>query len=140
MQNSTHTAPTAPNTATKSVLARLLATENISVEHSDVPTAAFDLKSRTLILPRWKDMSNALYDMLVGHEVSHALNTPQNGWTADSKTLAAKHGVSDGVARQYLNIAEDARIERLIKAKFPGLRADFFKGYGELHAKNFFDT
>jgi len=140
MQNSTHTASTAPNTATKSVLARLLATENISVEHSDVPTAAFDLKSRTLILPRWKDMSNSLYDMLVGHEVSHALNTPQNGWTADSKTLAAKHGVSDGVARQYLNIAEDARIERLIKNKFPGLRADFFKGYGELHAKNFFDT
>lgn len=140
MKNSTHTAPTAPNTSTKSVLARLLATENISVEHSNVPTAAFDLKSRTLILPRWKDMSNALYDMLVGHEVSHALNTPQTGWTADSKTLAAKHSVSDGVARQYLNIAEDARIERLIKAKFPGLRADFFKGYGELHAKDFFET
>lgn len=140
MQNSTFTAPTAPNTATKSVLARLLATENISVEHSDVPTAAFDLQSRTLILPRWKDMSNALYDMLVGHEVSHALNTPQDGWSADSKILAAKHGVSDAVARQYLNIAEDARIERLIKTKFPGLRADFFKGYGELHAKNFFET
>jgi hypothetical protein len=140
MQNSTLTAQTAPNTATKSVLARLLATENISVEHSDVPTAAFDLKTRTLILPRWKDMSNALYDMLVGHEVSHALFTPQSGWNTDSKTLADKHGVSEAVARQYLNIAEDARIERLIKAKFPGLRADFFKGYGELHAKNFFDT
>jgi hypothetical protein len=140
MQNSTATAPVAPNTATKSVLARLLATENIHVEHSDVPTAAFDLKTRTLILPRWKDMSNALYDMLVGHEVSHALNTPQTGWSNDSKTLAAKHGVGEAVARQYLNIAEDARIERLIKTKFPGLRADFFKGYGELHAKNFFDT
>ena len=140
MQNSTTTATTAPNTSTKSVLARLLATENISVEHSNVPTAAFDLKTRTLILPRWKDMSNALYDMLVGHEVSHALHTPQTGWSTDSKTLAAKHGVSEGVARQYLNIAEDARIERLIKNQFPGLRADFFKGYGELLAQDFFKT
>jgi hypothetical protein len=134
MQNSTTTVST-PN---KSVLARLLATENISVEHRNVPTAAFDLKTRTLILPRWKDMSNALYDMLVGHEVSHALNTPQTGWRTDAERLAAKHGVSTEIAKQYLNITEDARIERLIKTKFPGLRADFFKGYGELHAQNFF--
>lgn len=137
MQNSTPTAM-AP---TKSVLARLLATENISVEHSsDVPTAAFDLKTRTLILPQWKDMSSALYDMLVGHEVSHALNTPQDGWKTDAESLAAAHGIGLDVARQYLNIAEDARIERLIKARFPGLQADFFKGYGELHDKNFFQT
>jgi hypothetical protein len=140
MQNSTLTAPTAPNTSTKSVLARLLATENISVEHSNVPTAAFDLKTRTLILPRWKDMSNALYDMLVGHEVSHALNTPQDGWRTGTDALSVQHGVSTEIAKQYLNIAEDARIERLIKARFPGLQADFFKGYGELHAKNFFET
>lgn len=131
------TAP-APLAAVKSMLARLLATENISVEHADVQTAAFDLRTRTLILPRWKDMSNALYDMLVGHEVSHALFTPQDGWRTDSAALAQKHGVSEAIARQYLNIAEDARIERLIKEKFPGLRADFYKGYGELHAKNFF--
>lgn len=134
MQNSTTTVST-PN---KSVLARLLATENISVEHRNVPTAAFDLKSRTLILPRWKDMSNALYDMLVGHEVSHALNTPQTDWRTDAERLAAKHGVSTEIGKQYLNITEDARIERLIKTKFPGLRSDFFKGYGELHAQNFF--
>ena len=132
------TAPTAPVTTVKSVLARLLATENISVEHQDVPTAAFDLKTRTLILPRWKDMSNALYDMLVGHEVSHALFTPQDGWKSDADALSAKHRVDGAVARQYLNIAEDARIERMIKDKFPGLRSDFFKGYGELNAKNFF--
>ena len=129
---------TKPVTAVKSVLARLLATENISVEHADVQTAAFDLKTRTLILPRWKDMSNALYDMLVGHEVSHALFTPQDGWRTDSEALAAKWSVSPAVARQYLNIAEDARIERLIKDRFPGLRSDFYKGYGELHAQNFF--
>ena len=138
MKTLSPTAPIAPVTAVKSVLARLLATENISVEHQDVPTAAFDLRTRTLILPRWKDMSNALYDMLVGHEVSHALHTPQDGWKSDADALALKHGVDGGVARQYLNIAEDARIERMIKDKFPGLRSDFFKGYGELHAKNFF--
>ena len=133
--------PTASKpTTVKSVLARLLATENISVEHADVQTAAFDLRTRTLILPRWKDMSNALYDMLVGHEVSHALHTPQDGWRTDSEALAAKYGVSAAVTRQYLNIAEDARIERMIKDKFPGLRSDFFKGYGELHSQNFFNV
>ena len=134
MQISTLIAPT----AVKSTLARLLAAENISVEHKDTPTAYFDLKNRVLALPRWKEMSGALYDMLVGHEVAHALWTPAGNWGTDTVMLAAKHGVSSSIAKQYLNIAEDARIEALIKAKFPGLRADFFKGYGELHAKNFF--
>lgn len=134
MQISTLIAPS----VVKSTLARLLATENISVEHKDTPTAYFDLKNRVLALPRWKAMSGALYDMLVGHEVAHALWTPAGNWSSDTNMLAAKHGVSRGIAKQYLNIAEDARIEALIKAKFPGLRADFFRGYGELHAQNFF--
>ena len=76
MQISTLIAPT----AVKSTLARLLAAENISVEHKDTPTAYFDLKNRVLALPRWKEMSGALYDMLVGHEVAHALWTPAGNW------------------------------------------------------------
>ena len=43
----------------KSILAKLLATEDISVEHdAKAPTAAFDVKNRKLYLPMWKDMSN----------------------------------------------------------------------------------
>ena len=63
-------------TPAKDQLAKLLATENITVEHRQVPTAMFDVASRTLILPIWEDMSNELYDMLVVHEVGHALFTP----------------------------------------------------------------
>ena len=45
-------------------LARLLATENITVQHQPVPTASFDTGSRVLTLPVWNDMPGFLYDML----------------------------------------------------------------------------
>ena len=62
----------------KSNLAKLLATENINVIHQKVKTAYFIPKTRTLCLPIWEDMTNDLYDLLVGHEVGHALYTPQD--------------------------------------------------------------
>ena len=57
----------------KSLLAKLMATENIRVEHKNIPTAGFDLKNRVLYLPMFKYMSGDIYDLLVSHEVSHAL-------------------------------------------------------------------
>jgi len=117
--------------SSKSTLAKLLATENVRVEHQKVQTAMFDLKNRTLILPIWKDMSTDLYDLLIGHEVGHALFTPAVGW----------HGEIDergmGI-KSFLNVLEDARIERKIKDKFPGIRRNFFAGYQELFDKDFF--
>jgi hypothetical protein len=115
----------------KSTLAKLLAAENLRIEHQKVPTAMFDLKNRTLILPIWKDMSSDLYDLLIGHEVGHALFTPAQGW----------HGEIDARGmgiKSYLNVLEDARIERKIKDKFPGIRRNFFAGYQELFENNFF--
>ena len=58
------------STEAKDLLSRLLASENIEVIHQEVPTAYFDVQRRVLCLPMWKDMSNDLYDMLIGHEVS----------------------------------------------------------------------
>lgn len=118
-------------TAHKSTLAKLLATENLSVEHQKVPTAMFNLSSRTLTLPIWKDMSSDLYDLLIGHEVGHALYTPAEGWHSEIDTYGA------GI-KSYLNVLEDVRIERKIKDKFPGIRKNFFAGYQELFDKNFF--
>jgi hypothetical protein len=115
----------------KSTLAKLLATENLRIEHQKVPTAMFDLKNRTLILPIWKDMSSDLYDLLIGHEVGHALFTPAQGW--HSELDARGMGI-----KSYLNVLEDARIERKIKDKFPGIRRNFFAGYKELFDNNFF--
>ena len=117
--------------SSKSTLAKLLATENLRVEHQKVQTAMFDLKNRTLILPIWKDMSTDLYDLLIGHEVGHALFTPAKGWHGeiDSRGMGIK---------SFLNVLEDARIERKIKDKFPGIRRNFFAGYQELFDKDFF--
>jgi hypothetical protein len=119
------------NIGNKSILAKLLATENVSVEHKNVRTAYFDLKERKIVLPVFKDMSADLYDLLIGHEVSHALNTPLEGWhdAASSKGRGFK---------SFLNIVEDARIERDIKSRYPGLTKNFYKGYRELFEMDFF--
>lgn len=104
----------------KSVLARLLANENIAVQQGNYETAFFDVKSRTLGLPHWKDMDKDMYDMLVGHEVSHALFTPTNFFEYDG---------SKGIPHSWLNIVEDIRIERLILQKYPGLVGNFKRAY-----------
>ena len=67
------------NKESKSILAKLLASENLTVEHGKFNTASFDTKNRVLRLPIWKEMSGSLYDLLVLHEVGHALFTPEEG-------------------------------------------------------------
>ena len=120
------------------MLARLLAAENISVVHQNIPTAFFDLKTRSLHLPMWSNASGSLYDMLVGHEVAHALFTPADGWKSAIDSVAAATGCDRDTAKQYLNIVEDARIERMIQAKFRGLKADFIAAYKTLMERQFF--
>jgi hypothetical protein len=115
----------------KEILTKLLATENVRVEHKKIPTAYFDLKNRIVNLPIWKDMTNELYNLLIAHEVSHALHTPEQGWHG---AVCEKGATFKG----FLNVIEDARIERMIKAKFPGIKRDFYKGYKELIEKDFF--
>ncbi len=129
---------TRTNRDSKDILARLLAAENIAVEHQPVPTAYFDTVSRRLVLPLWENMSNDLYDMLVGHEVGHALFTPNGN---DKTKAAIKHidaNAPEGRIMNYLNVAEDVRIEKAIKDKFPGLRRNFVKAYKDLAERDFF--
>jgi len=118
-------------TTTKSLLAKLLASENLTVEHGNYPTASMDVKNRVLRLPIWKEMSGSLYDLMVLHEVGHALYTPEDGWHAS----ASKKG--NGY-KSFLNVVEDARIERKIKDKYPGGRRSFTEGYLDLIKKDFF--
>ena len=110
----------------KSTLAKLLATEDLIVEHKQVETASFNVETRVLTLPLWEKASNDVYDMLVGHEVGHALFTP-NEWDW------LKEGIPVGV----VNVVEDARIEKLMKRKYAGISKSFFAGYKELHDNNF---
>ena len=58
----------------KDQLAKLLATENVTVQHSvQANTASFDLKNRVLTLPILKYRDGDVVDMMQGHEVGHAL-------------------------------------------------------------------
>ena len=113
----------------KGNLARLLATENLVVEHRKVPTAQFNVDTRVLTLPLWDLASNAVYDMLVGHEVGHALFTPNVDFREQVDC-----------PKDFVNVIEDARIEKLMKRKYAGLRKSFAQGYTELNNKDFFEV
>ena len=111
----------------KDSLARLLAQEDLVIEHRKVPTAYFELKKRKLVCPILKDdMSADLYDLFMGHEVGHALNTPEDGW----HTAVCEKGMK---YKGYLNVLEDIRIEKAIKNKYAGLRRSFYDAYKELY-------
>ena len=114
------------NQEVKGTLARLLATENLTVEHRRVTTAYFDVEKRLLCLPIWNTASETVYDLLVGHEVGHALYTPQEGL--------------EDAPKAFVNVLEDARIERMMKVTYPGLRKTFFDGYKELWDRDFFSV
>jgi hypothetical protein len=111
----------------KSQLAKLLATEDLVVEHKQVSTACFNVHTRVLTLPLWEKASGLVYDLLVGHEVGHALFTPDEDWTQSTK-----------IPPQFVNVVEDARIEKLMKRKYLGLAKTFFNGYKELNEEDFF--
>ena len=113
----------------KSQLAKLLATEDLVVEHKKVSTACFNVHTRVLTLPLWEKASGLVYDLLVGHEVGHALFTPDEDWTETVK-----------VPQQFVNVVEDARIEKLMKRKYAGLAKTFFNGYKELNEEDFFQV
>ena len=117
----------------KSQLARLMATENLTVQHQKIQTAKFDPKNRVLYLPIWQNMTGAIYDLLCGHEVGHALYTPADGWhnTASDKSKGKFY-------KNFLNVVEDARIEKKVKRKYPGLNNSFRNGYQELINRDFF--
>ena len=76
-------------------------------------------------------MSSELYDLFMGHEVGHALFTPLEGW---HDKVSDKGPIFKG----YLNVIEDIRIEKKIKAKYPGLRKSFYTAYKELLEDDFF--
>ena len=117
---------------TKSMLAKLMATENLAIEQRNVSTASFDVKNRVLTVPVLnKNISSQLYDLFMGHEVGHALYTPLEGMIRVRE---------EKINSSIVNVVEDSRIERKIKNKYPGLRNSFIKAYSELIDRNFFET
>ena len=119
------------NLDTKSVLAKLIATENISVQHNKVKTASFDTKNRVLTLPVFKQPKGDVYDMLIAHECAHALHTPTDGWAKIA---------DDNELRSYVNVLEDCRIDRMIQKQYPGVVRNYINGFDLLEKQNFFGT
>ena len=60
------------------------------------------------------EKSKVVDDMLVGHEVGHALYTPDEDWTLKVQ-----------IPPQFVNVVEDARIEKMMKRRYPGLSKTF---------------
>lgn len=117
---------------TNDISTRLLAQENLLINRAPVSTASFDVKSRILTLPMWKNMTPEIEEMLKAHEVGHALYTNETLFTEFQENNPKK------IPFGYLNILEDVRIEKLMKRKYPGLRKTFTAGYAELNERNFF--
>lgn len=125
----------------KRLFAKILATENITIEHGNVPTAFFDLKNRLLMLPHWPNLNNDETEMLLSHEVGHAVLTPWEEWEyalknrvdATTKAVQARPKDEQESFQTYLNVVEDARIERQMKERWPGLSKTFYDGYHSLH-------
>ena len=111
----------------KGQLAKLLATEDLIVESKKVETACFNVHTRVLTLPMWDKASNNVYDALVGHEVGHALFTPDSNWFEEID-----------IPMGIVNVVEDARIEKMMKRKYAGLSKTFYTGYHELSDSDFF--
>ena len=114
-----------------SLLAKLLAEEDIHVVHRKQSTAMFDVLNRELSLPIWKDMSKNIQDLMTLHEVGHALWTP-----LEMMDKVKEQKISFSV----VNVLEDVRIEKAIQLKYRGAIKIFNKGYQELIHSNFFET
>ena len=132
-----------------SLLAKLLATENITVQHQPgIKTAMFDLKGRVLMLPLWQNISQDLQDLLIVHETGHALDTPQaEQYAKAAEDIATKMFPNEKISetlkstvRVFLNVIEDARIDKRQKRRYPGSRKNYLIGYRELMERDFFGT
>jgi hypothetical protein len=117
-------------TQSQDILAKLLATENVTVIRSNVSTASFDIKNRVLTLPKWKKLTPEIEEMLILHEVGHALYTTEDGYGI---VYTEKRHL-----RGYSNIIEDVRIEKKMKERYPGSRKSFNSGYTQLNERDFF--
>ena len=115
----------------KSTIAKLLAEEDIHVVYKNMETAYFNPKSRELGLPIWDETKTTpdIEDLMVCHEIAHALWTP-----LDMLEKAQARNIN----HSFVNIVEDARIERMVQDRYRGSVAVFNRGYRDLTALDFF--
>ena len=106
-------------------LARIMAGEKLDVLHGNYSTASFDPQNRVLRLPIWEDADKDVYNLLVVHEVGHAIYTPKT-WSHEAQKEIP------GCPKSILNIVEDIRIEKLIRRQYPGTYGMFVRAYQKM--------
>jgi hypothetical protein len=83
--------------------------------------------SRVMRVPNWQGLTKDQTDVLIGHEMGHALFTDNSIYESLAKDN--KRGLFT-----YLNVVEDARIDRKMKRAYPGLQRVYFNGMRQFHA------
>ncbi len=116
------------NQEADSLLANLLATENITLFYDkNINTAFFDLKKRELHLPIFSDLKEEEKFMWIIHEIGHALFSPPEEY-GQLVENAKDTGKNLNLFLDIINVLEDYRIEKLLKLKYKGAEKILFKG------------
>lgn len=119
----------------RQLLANLLSSQKILVRQHTCKTAMYNHATKTLHLPLW-NISKMCYQMLIGHEVGHAIWSPGDYFLQpEVQACPIKSTKSFKIIE---NILEDIRIEKLIKSRYPGFRRIFNDAYKEMDEKGFF--
>lgn len=113
--------------------ARLLAAENLDIVRENITTAYIDIEKRVVHIPSYSSINAEIDELFFTHEISHALFTPK-----DSYPDEIRQKENSALLAQILNIVEDARVEKLIKRKYPGLVPIHKQAYKDLTVAGFF--
>ena len=76
-------------------------------------------------------MPKTIQDLMTLHEVGHAL------WTSLDMLDKMRERK---IEKSFVNVIEDARIEKMVQSRYAGSRKIFRLGYAQLIAQNFFKT
>lgn len=117
--------------------AQLVASERLTVNiNPGAKGPSFNTATRVLTLPKWKT-DQGVEDAMILHEVGHAIYTPGAEAEASVARLGSKIGDAE-VAKWYVNVIEDARIDNIMIQQYPGGRADYKSAYAFFDEKGFF--
>ncbi len=126
------------NLEQKNLLYKLYSEEDVNIVRKKVETASFNIKTRTITMPVFEDMTTSMEDTLGGHESAHAKYTPTD-WSFDPAHKDNPDYIYvDSKLKSFVNVVEDARIERLMKQDYPGLAKVMIKGYKDFMNRDFF--